>query len=168
LKPEPESETTSHFIGATLTLTGQVYQFDESKNSSNELEEYTGSISISVYEQAKTGTVTDGQLNYSIDTPVFDDDFNFMLNEVFDIESLKSISISTSGVKGNVFWNFEATNDIFIFKGAYTNDTDEGVKFIYVDRDVRIRAKKEILDFDIKFTYLYFWKGSYSSQVFAK
>jgi hypothetical protein len=131
-------DATSGFIGATLNLTGQVWEFSP---DDDEMVHFTGSTSVSAL--GKTGTITNGQLNFSIGTPDFDGGFKYMLEDVFWTPS-EDMKISTTEIKGNVIFGLEAEiNDSFVGKGSWTDDTYEGVFFVYVDRDVTISAEEE-------------------------
>jgi hypothetical protein len=146
--PISSDETTSGFIGATLTLTGQVYQNDSNINS-DDLEKYTGSISV--FALGETGTITSGQLSFSIGTPAFDDDIKLMLEEIFVDFDFERTSINPSEFKGNLFSDMVNANSssayVSLWREFRADGIYEDVCYVYVDRDVTFSANECLSDY---------------------
>ena len=140
------SEVVSSFLGATLNLSGQVwtrgydYNFNERFNGSMAI-----SFGYSEYDEDNyvynwidiggSGSVTTGQLSFTIGTPSVLSSSNFDGYE----EIYTNFKVSNTNIRGAIIREFK-TSDGFIARGngIMTHSLREFLNFIYVDRDVSI------------------------------
>ena len=137
------------FVGETLNLSGQVWTTDwDDDNDKVIWEQFKGNItgiSASFHicgepdcrdvDIGGSGSITNGQLNFSIGTP------SELVNiqEIFDWmeEDYINFNISPSNAK-IASLNLNISGDGHIDKVWYNNTTEEYVEYYYVDRDVTI------------------------------
>lgn len=169
-KDEPEDEnnngnnnntTTSGYSisGDNLTLSGQVYILDQDESKelgeliirkcNDSFDVYTYSFYDYQIVYGNTGTVKNGQLSLSMGKP----DVNWMLPIIYyhDIEwgykehIFYSYNIVSSEIDANLYILHMCENYYYLYDNIYyytnLNFADEMVSFLYVDKDVNIRAE---------------------------
>jgi len=125
------------FIGGTLNLSGQVWTLDWD-NDPPTWAHFTGTRATVTSDVGGSGSITNGQLSFSVGTP--SDLVN--MQQLFDIEEMEEMfnnfSLSPSGARGIGIDQLEIPGDELLGNVIATSNSFESVVYIYVDRDVRM------------------------------
>ena len=126
------------FIGGTLNLSGQVWAEDADGwvQFTEDLETVTSNVGGS-------GSITNGQLSFSVGTPSALGNIQQQLFQLLFIDDLvmeewfNDFSLSPSGARGAVIHLWSTAT---LLNGWISGNFFERVVYIYVDRDVRMTA----------------------------
>ena len=128
----------SGFMGATLNLSGQVWTIDWDENGNRIIERYTGVNRTVTSYIGDSGSISNGQLSFSIGTP-------FELESIQEIfgwweEEFKNFNIRPSNARIAELDILDVSGNGRLDKiGSNNNDTiHDDVFYYYVDRDVTI------------------------------
>ncbi|MDR0475823.1 MAG: hypothetical protein LBH43_19415 [Treponema sp.] len=138
------------YLGVEVVLSGKVYE-EEYGYGDSPYKAYTGpNLTLSDYGQAGEGSITGGNLKYTIGTPKNPDPIETTIRDVFGYPYSKSyggnLAASVSAVQSDwlaiydVFsgWGYELTRVNFSSNNSgYTN---EKVFYVYVASDVTVSA----------------------------
>jgi len=146
-------------FGNKLELTGQVYLVKYTYNdsyahgnyvpSSVSYQNFTGNLAVTSYGGG-SGTIANGKLNFSIETPSSLSTLDF--DRFFDSDDYTNLQISKTGVKGNYFSYLEVTPSTN-YEGLSKGNTEysvgansismngESVMYVYVEEAVTVTAK---------------------------
>ena len=130
----------------TLNLSGKVY-LENDNYTSVSYSSYTGAnLTIDDYDLGGSGTVTNGNLSYSVGTP--DYVYTFDQEDFEDFFGGYDINLSSTNVKANYFYGLgiEDDNDHELFKESFTINVGnksystkyENVYYVYVEDDITV------------------------------
>ena len=136
-------------LGATMTLSGQVYTDNWETGEFNAITvngEVSGHLNGDIYGPpiVGNGTITAGQLSITIDTPSLDDLYEIGDGWIFDIDNL-TIDSPTARIASldlGVASASAGSGAVYLQRYTYNNNTLESVRYYFVDRDVHISADR--------------------------
>jgi len=143
---EDDSGGSSAFLGKTLKLSGQVWDF----RPGNVSEKFTGTATVTAYSYDEeteeyvalgaTGIITGGQLSIEIGTPTY-----LVSGHLEDF--FYDVKVSDKNVKAATLLTLKTTDgSLWLYRFTYSAQShhlNEQVRYIYVDRDVTITRKGE-------------------------
>lgn len=149
---DDEGDESSASLGATLNLSGQVYDEHWDGNSALYVP-YTGTVeTLSNYrylgnsnwdKNGGSGKIENGQLSFSIGTP----DHLMNVVEIFEeLDELKNFKISNTDANSaslNLGTGSRWLGREYISYTS-TSETYESVSYVYVDRDITISAERTV------------------------
>ena len=141
------------YLGNRLDLSGQVYTGGlNPADFSISYQKYDGSMNI-IANNGGAGSITGGQLTYSIGTPNSLSSVNVLLSEFF-YDVWDNVHVSNTNaqiftldypeVDSPVFYDLLRTNQTISVNGNVVLITRDDVQYMYVDRDVTISGKGKI------------------------
>jgi hypothetical protein len=167
---EPGDDNPTVNLGETLTLTGQVYEWDYDNYS---FRRYNGSSTVEAgyyhYEQpydfisiGGSGAITNGQLNFTIGKPDHLVNLDYLMSDPNN--DYTNIQYSKENVRGVSFSNLNGNAGILSNQNITDSETDnshlaihEGVGYIYVEEDVTVSGKGKTqtgtYENDIRYTH---------------
>ena len=130
-------------LGETLRLSGQVYVF----NRDGTFTPFAGSNLAVFSELGGSGTISNGQLSFIIGTPQYLEN-NF--RELFGVDYLNNFTVSPVTTRGAFLFLRTLNGDDLDRGNFYFSSTNnfvyEAVFYLYVDRDVTIRADRTVVE----------------------
>jgi len=140
----------SAFIGETLTLSEQVWTVSWDNNDNPKFEEFKGnrtglSASFRGVDIGGSGSITNGQLSFSIGTPSELETVQEYFGEWSDAFNNFNISPSNAGI---AILSINIGNTGSLYKEWFNYYDEEEVDYIYVDRDVTITGSAKTTKYE--------------------
>ena len=129
----------SGFIGATLNLSGQVWISDWDENDERIVERYTGGNRTVTSHLGGNGSITNGQLSFSIGTPSGLESIQEIIwwGEEFELTNF-NISPSNARIAELDILDVSGNGGLYKIGENNSGTISEDVFYYYVDRDVTI------------------------------
>jgi len=129
------------FIGGTLNLSGQVWTWDDD----GDIVQFTGNRATVISYPGGSGSITNGQLSFSIGTPALENMQQLLGGEMGEL--FNNFSLSPSGARGTIITMLMMPGGESLGNVVGTSNSSESVIYFYVDRDVRMTGTGRTITF---------------------
>ncbi|MCL2411333.1 MAG: hypothetical protein FWC97_06785 [Treponema sp.] len=139
------------FIGGTLNLSGQVWGWDYDGDDSYDWVQFTGDRATVTSDVGGSGSITNGQLSFSVGTPSVLGNIQqqLFIDGLVMEEWFNDFSLSPSSARGAVIEGLRSMpGGGALHNGWASGNFFESVVYIYVDRDVRMTGTGRTITFE--------------------